>query len=124
MLTQRLLKMLAAIHGQNWNASQIGASLGLNYQTINSYLEYIQGSFIIRLLEPYSINISKRIKKSPKIYFRDSGLLHALMQVKDLDDLFSRPWVGASWEGFIVEQHLTGFLILIILELPTNMKLT
>lgn len=108
MLIQRLLKMVAAIHGQNWNASQIGSSLGLNYQTINSYLEYIQGSFIVRLLEPYAANISKRVRKSPKIYFRDSGLLHALMQVKNLDDLFSRPWVGASWKGFVIEQLINN----------------
>ena len=104
MLTQRLLKMVAAVHAQCWNASQIGSSLGLNYQTVNSYLEYVQGSFIIRLLDSFAANISKRVKKSPKIYFRDSGLLHSLMQVQNLDDLFSRPWVGASWEGFVIEQ--------------------
>jgi len=108
MTIQRLLKMMAAIHGQNWNASQIGSSLGLNYQTINSYLEYIQGCFIFRLLESYSVNISKRIRKSPKIYFRDSGLLHALMQVRSMDDLFGQPWVGASWEGFVIEQIINN----------------
>ena len=108
MTTQRLLKMIAAVHGQNWNASQIGSSLGLNYQTINNYLEYIQGCFIVRLLEPYAVNISKRIRKSPKIYFRDSGLLHAMMQVRNIDDLFSQPWVGASWEGFIIEQLISN----------------
>ncbi len=108
LLTQRLLKMIAAVHGQNRNASQIGSSLGLNYQTINSYLEYIQGSFIVRLLEPYAVNISKRIRKSPKIYFRDSGLLHALMQVRNPDDLFNQPWVGESWEGFIIEQIINN----------------
>jgi len=108
MLIQRLLKMIAAVHGQNWNASQIGSSISLNYQTVNSYLEYIRGSFIVRLLESYAVNISKRIRKSPKIYFRDSGLLHALMQVRNLDDLFSRPWVGASWEGFIIEQIINN----------------
>jgi len=108
MTIQRLLKMIAAVHAQNWNASQIGSSIGLNYQTINSYLEYIQGSFIVRVLEPYSVNISKRIRKSPKIYFRDSGLLHALMQVRNMDDLFSQPWIGASWEGFIIEQIINN----------------
>ena len=108
MTIQRLLKMVAAVHGQNWNASQIGSSIGLNYQTINSYLEYIQGCFIVRLLESYSVNISKRIRKSPKIYFRDSGLLHALMQVRSMDDLFGQPWVGASWEGFVIEQIINN----------------
>lgn len=110
MTTQRLLRMIGAIHGQNWNASQIGKSLGLNYQTVNSYLEYIQGCYLVRLLEPYAVNISKRLRKSPKIYWRDSGVLHSLLQVKNLDELFSQPWVGASWEGFVVEQiinHLT-----------------
>ncbi len=106
--TQRLLKMIAADHGQNWNASRIGSSIGLNYQTINSYLEYIRGSFIVRLLEPYAANISKRIRKAPKIYFRDTGLLHALMQVKNMDDLFAKPWVGASWEGFVIEQIINN----------------
>ncbi|MBN2375289.1 MAG: ATP-binding protein [Sedimentisphaerales bacterium] len=108
MTIQRLMKMIAAVHGQNWNASQIGSSIGLNYQTINSYLEYIQGCFIVRLLEPYTANISKRIRKSPKIYWRDSGLLHTLMQVRDMDNLFSQPWVGASWEGFVVEQIINN----------------
>ena len=108
MTIQRLLKMISAVHGQNWNASQIGSSIGLNYQTINSYLEYIQGCFIVRLLEPYTVNISKRIRKSPKIYWRDSGLLHALMQVRDMDNLFSQPWVGASWEGFVIEQIINN----------------
>jgi len=108
MTIQRLMKMIAAVHGQNWNASQIGSSIGLNYQTINSYLEYVQGCFIVRLLEPYAANISKRIRKSPKIYWRDSGLLHALMQVRDMDNLFSQPWVGASWEGFVVEQIINN----------------
>jgi len=108
MTIQRLLKMIAAVHGQSWNASQIGSSIGLNYQTINSYLEYIQGCFIVRMLEPYAVNISKRIRKSPKIYWRDSGMLHALMQVRNMDDLFSQPWVGASWEGFVIEQIINN----------------
>ena len=108
MTIQRLFKMIAAVHGQSWNASQIGSSIGLNYQTINSYLEYIQGCFLIRLLEPYSANISKRIRKSSKIYWRDSGLLHALMQVRNMDDLYSQPWVGASWEGFVIEQIINN----------------
>jgi predicted AAA+ superfamily ATPase len=111
MTIQRLLRMIAAVHSQNWNASQIGSSIGLNYQTINNYLEYIQGCFIIRLLEPYAVNISKRIRKSPKIYWRDSGLLHALMQVRNIDDLFSQPWVGASWEGFIIEQLISNLKV-------------
>ncbi len=106
MTTQRMFKMLAAVHGQCWNASEIGKSLGLNHQTINSYLEYISGCYLLRVLEPYSGNLLKRIRKKPKVYWRDSGLLHALLQVRDFDDLYSRPWVGSSWEGFVIEQIL------------------
>ncbi len=108
LMTQRLLKMLAALHSQCWNASEIGKSLGLNHQTVNSYLEYIQGCFMVRILEPYSGNLLKRLRKSPKVYWRDSGLLHAILQVRDMDDLFGRAWVGASWEGFVIEQILNA----------------
>jgi len=102
--TQRLLRMAAAVHGQIWNASQIGQSLGLNYQTINSYLDYLTGCFLIRRLESYSVNVRKRLVKSPKVYWRDSGLLHSLLQVKSMDELFAQPRVGTSWEGFVIEQ--------------------
>jgi predicted AAA+ superfamily ATPase len=104
--TERLLRMIAAVHGQTWNASRIGQSLGLNYQTINSYLDYLIGAFLIRRLEPYHANVGKRLTKSPKVYWRDPGLLHSLLQTRTLDDLLAQPWVGASWEGFVVEQIL------------------
>jgi hypothetical protein len=102
--TQRLLRMLAATHGQIWNASQIGQSLGLSYHTVNSYLDYLVGSFLIRRLPPYRPNVKKRLTKSPRVYWRDSGLLHALLNVTDEDALLAQPWVGASWEGFVIEQ--------------------
>jgi hypothetical protein len=102
--TERLLRMLAALHGQIWNASQVGQSLGLSYQTVNSYLEYLAGAFLIRRLPPYQTNIRKRLIKSPRLYWRDSGLLHALMNVPDERTLLGQPWVGASWEGFVIEQ--------------------
>jgi predicted AAA+ superfamily ATPase len=104
--TQRLLKMLAAVQGQLWNASQIGQSLGLSYQTVNSYMDYLIGAFLIRRLQPYQSNLKKRLVKSPRVYWRDTGLLHALLQVEDEDDLLGKPWVGASWEGFVIEQVL------------------
>jgi predicted AAA+ superfamily ATPase len=104
--TDRLLRMLAAIHGQTWNASQVGQSLGLSYQTVNSYVEYLAGAFLIRRLQPYQANIRKRLIKSPKIYWRDSGLLHALLGVSDRRTLLAQPWVGASWEGFVIEQTI------------------
>ena len=102
--TYRLLQMLAAMHGQIWNASQIGQSLGLSYHTVNNYLDYLVGAFLIRRLPPYRPNVQKRLTKSPRVYWRDSGLLHALLNVPDEHALLSQPWVGASWEGYIIEQ--------------------
>lgn len=104
--TDRLLRMLAASHSQEWNASQIGQSLGLSYHTVNSYLDYLVGAFLIRRLEPYHTNIGKRLVKRPKVYWRDSGLLHGILNVPDDRSLLSQPWVGASWEGFVIEQTL------------------
>ncbi len=102
--TDRLLRMLAALHGQEWNASQVGQSLGLSYHTVNNYLDYLVGAFLIRRLSPYQTNIKKRLVKRPKVYWRDSGLLHTLLNVTDDRVLLSQPWVGASWKGFVIEQ--------------------
>ena len=104
--TDRFLRMLAALHGQAWNASQVGQSLGLSYQTVNSYLDYLVGAFLIRRLPPYQANIRKRLVKTPKLYWRDSGLLHALMNVSDEKALLNQPWVGSSWEGYVIEQAI------------------
>ncbi len=104
--TSRMLRMLAAVHGQVWNASQLGQSLGLTYKTVNSYLDYLAGAFLFRRLPPYQVNIRKRLVKSPKVYWRDSGVLHALLNVPDEHTLLSQPWVGASWEGFVIEQAI------------------
>lgn len=104
--TDRLLRMLAALHGQAWNASQVGQSLGLSYHTVNSYLDYLVGAFLIRRLPPYQGNLRKRLVRHPKVYWRDSGLLHALLTVPDEWTLLAQPWVGASWEGFVIEQAL------------------
>ena len=101
-----MLRMLAVLHGTIWNASQVGQSLGLSYQTVNSYLEYFEGAFLIRRLQPYRANIRKRLVKRPKIYWRDCGLLHALLNVPDGRTLLAQPWVGASWEGFVIDQTL------------------
>jgi len=103
-LTQRFFRMLAVVHGQTLNASQLGKSLDISYKTVNTYLDYLEGAFLIRRLPPWHANLKKRVVKSPKVYWRDSGLLHALNNVPDEDALFSQPWVGASWEGFVVEQ--------------------
>ena len=104
--TERLLHMLAATHGQTWNASRIGQSMGVTYHTANRQLDCLEGAFLIRRLPSYHANIGKRLVKSPKIYWRDSGLLHALLNVSDAKALLLQPWVGASWEGFVIEQVL------------------
>ena len=104
--TSRLARMLAAVHGQTWNASQLGQSLGLSYHTIDSYLDYLVGAFLIRRLPHFHGSIKKRLVKRPKVYWRDSGLLHALLNVADQRSLLSQPWVGTSWEGFVIEQIL------------------
>ena len=105
--TQRLLQMLAATNGQEWNASQIGKSLGLSYHTVNGYLDYLEGAFLVRRLPAFYANIRKRLVKRPKVYWRDSGLLHALMNVSDAAQLLNQPWIGASWEGFVIDQVIT-----------------
>ena len=93
-----------SVHGQVWNASQLAQSLGLSYKTVNSYLDHLIGAFLIRRLPPYHANLGKRLVKSPKMYWRDSGLLHALLNVPDEPALLLQPWVGASWEGYVIEQ--------------------
>ena len=102
--TDRLLRMLAALHRQIWNASQVGQSLGLSYQTVNTYLDYLAGAFLIRRLPPFQTNIRKRLVKSPRVYWRDTGLLHAVLNVSGESALLTQPWVGASWKGFVIEQ--------------------
>lgn len=104
--TERLFHMLAALHGSVWNASQVGKSLGLNYHTVNTYLDYLESAFLIRRLPAYFKNIKKRIIKSPKLYWRDSGLLHALLGISTMRDLLQQPRVGFSWEGWVLEQIL------------------
>jgi hypothetical protein len=104
--TLRLLAMLASLHGQPINASQLGASLALDHKTVLRYCDFLEGAFLIRRLQPYFTNIKKRLVKTPRIYWRDSGLLHALLNVGDLEGLYRQPWLGQSWEGFIIEQTL------------------
>ena len=104
--TWRLFKMLAASHGQLWNASTIAASLGLSYHTVNRYVDYLQNTYLVTLLAPYHANIHKRLTKSPKIYWNDSGLLHFLQGAATRERLLSQPWVGASWEGWVLSQIL------------------
>lgn len=103
-VTERLLRMTAALHGQIWNASQVGQSLGLSYHTVNSYVDFLEGAYLLRKLPPWLPNLKKRLVRSPRLYWRDSGLLHALLGLRTEDELLHQPWVGASWEGFVVGQ--------------------
>ncbi len=103
---RRFWTMLAHYHGQIWNASELGRSMGLTDKTVRSYLDILSSTYMIRQLQPWYENISKRQVKSPKIYFRDSGLLHSLLNITDVDSLYSNPKLGASWEGFALEQIL------------------
>lgn len=105
-MTARFLRMIAAVHGQIWNASQVGQSLGISYHTVNDYLDFLESAFLVRRLSPYLPNLRKRLVRSPKVYWRDPGLLHGLLNVGDRTDLLAQPWVGASWEGFVIEQAL------------------
>ncbi|MBI5408868.1 MAG: ATP-binding protein [Nitrospirae bacterium] len=103
---RRFWMMLAHYHGQIWNASEIGRSMGLSDKTVRSYLDILTGTFMIRQLQPWHENIGKRQIKSPKVYFRDTGLLHNLLGLGNMHSLLAYPRAGASWEGFIIEQAL------------------
>jgi predicted AAA+ superfamily ATPase len=103
---RRFWTMLAHYHGQTWNAAEMGRSMGLSDKTVRSYLDILTGTFMIRQLQPWFENLGKRQVKSPKIYFRDTGLLHSLLDIPDKHSLLGHPKVGASWEGFALEQAL------------------
>lgn len=102
----RFWTMLAHYHGQIWNAAEPARSLGVNESTVRRYLDLLEGVFMVRQLPPWHANLKKRQVKSPKIYFRDSGLLHQLLGIRTQEDLLSHPKCGASWEGYIIETLL------------------
>ena len=104
--TERLIRMLAALHAQTLNASQLGSALALDCKTVAGYCDYLEGAFLIRRLQPFFTNVHKRLVKSAKVFWRDSGLMHVLSGIHSIEELFSKPWVGHSWEGFIIEQTL------------------
>ena len=99
-----LLQMLAHLHGKILNVSDLSRSLGVTQPTVNRYLDLLTGSFVIHRLTPYSVNVSKRLVKAPKIYIRDSGVLHQLSQTTTYNALLGHPIAGASWEGYVIEQ--------------------
>ena len=103
---RRFWTMLAHVHGQLWNAAELGRAMGLSDKTVRTYLDELSQTFMVRQLQPWFENISKRQVKSPKIYLRDSGLLHHLLAVETAAQLYGHPKVGSSWEGFALEQVL------------------
>jgi hypothetical protein len=98
--------MLAHRHGQRWSASDLARAMALSDKTVRGYLDVLSGTFMVRPLQPWFENLSRRQVKAPKVYLRDSGILHALLGLPDRAALTAHPAVGASWEGFAVEQVL------------------
>jgi len=112
---EKLWTMLAHYHGNLLNYAELGRSLELHINTIKSYTGFLRNAFLIRLLEPFHSNVKKRLVKSPKVYIRDSGIMHYLSGIEDMEQLSGHPKKGASWEGFVIEQ--------IIPLLPANRKI-
>ena len=105
---RRFWTMLAHFHGQTWNASDLGRSMGLSDKTVRNYLDILSGTYMVRQLLPWHENLKKRQVKTPKVYLRDSGLLHSLLGIPGMGQLWSHPRLGASWEGFTLEQILAA----------------
>jgi len=111
-LTRRILGMIAAGHGHVWNAEAISKGLEVSRATVNTYRDFLQSALLLRIVPPYSSNQSKRVVKRPKVYVRDSGALHALLRIENLDMLLGHMVAGFSWEGFVLEQ------VIPFLEIP------
>lgn len=103
-IIRRILSMLAHINGSVWNAEMVARSLGITAPTVNRYIDFLEGAFLVHRLPAFYVNTRKRLVKAPKIYIRDSGLLHQLSDVQNTLSLKGHPVVGSSWEGYIVEQ--------------------
>ncbi len=103
-LFSRLLRMLGHLHGQLLNVSTLAGSLDTSATTVARYIDLLEGGFLANRLLPWFTNAGKRLVKSPKIYIRDSGLLHHLLRIRDYDALTGHPALGASWEGYVIEQ--------------------
>ncbi len=101
---QTLWSMLAHLNGNLLNTSALSRSMGLTHPTISSYLDFLEGAFLIRRLPPFHFNIKKRLVRTPKLYFRDTGLLHQLLNISQHQELVTNPHVGASWENYVIEQ--------------------
>jgi predicted AAA+ superfamily ATPase len=106
---RNLWTMLAHVNGGLWNASQLASSLGVSYHTVDRYVDILEQAFLIRKLAPYSANLGKRLVKSPKVYFRDSGLLHHFLGIRSASQLDTHPARAASFEAFVVDRLLSAF---------------
>lgn len=102
----RFWMMLAHYHGQTWNAAEPARSLGVSEPTVRRYLDILSGVFMVRQLPPWHANLKKRQVKAPKIYFRDTGLLHQLLGIRTEKELLGHPKSGASWEGYVIEETI------------------
>ncbi len=102
----RFWTMISHYHGQVWNAAELARSMGVSEPTVRRYLDILQDVFMVRILQPWHTNLKKRQVKSPKIYFRDSGLLHSLLGIRTPQDLQTHPKSGASWEGYAIEEAI------------------
>ena len=100
---ERFWSMLAHYHAQTWNGSELARAFGVSHHVMRRYLDALEATFMVRALKPWSANLGKRQVKAPKVYIRDSGLLHRLLDVGTRDALERHPKVGASWEGFVIE---------------------
>ena len=105
----RFWTMLAHVHSQTWNASSLSRSMGVSVNAVNRYRDLLAGTFMIRVLPPWFENVGKRVVKAPKVYLRDSGILHHLLGLESMDDVVRHPVYGPSWEGFALEQTLIAF---------------
>lgn len=103
---RRFWSMTAHYHAQIWNSSEIAGSLGVSHPTASRYLDILCGAFVLRRLPPWHVNIGKRLVKSPKVYLRDTGLLHHFLGIQDRHGLMGHPKLGASWEGLVLEELL------------------
>lgn len=101
---RRFWQMVAHFHGQIWNSQKVAQSLDITSPTSRRYLDILENTYILRILQPFAPNLKKRLVKSPKVYFRDSGLLHHALDILSHHGLSGHPSLGASWEGFAMEQ--------------------
>ncbi len=104
----RFWRMLAHYHAQTWNGAEFARSLGVGESTVRRYLDLLTDAYMVRQLQPYHANIRKRQVKAPKIYIRDSGLLHQLLAIETMDSLLTHPKIGASWEGYVIEEIIAA----------------